>query len=477
MAFANPEATGLRLIETRASGVGTAAAAGVALAIGVTVAAGEVASVVAVAVAGGAIDTNPLPDGAGVAGLVPHAATTTIRSANAIAAKAAEMGLPRPSVLGIRRISLPSSDSDQGIVGPLVPAWVRQARPTQGAVSRSPGGQIGTTALGAGIICSVIEEPTNSFDGGPSACPFVAFEDDRDHRSDAPDYRHRCFAAPEPEPRAFPHQERYCLSDAFAGCPIFLDWARQEAAGVKAAAASAVIVASAAVDDIADADAGPAFLASRPRPTAAVDANAAGKRTGDASAGLWSYDAESKRTPAPAAPPPPSSLGAPAVAMARRGPTHPGWENPPRLETFPRLRSRDDRRANQPLLIVAVFITAIMVALVLYPFVFSSNHGPTAVGSGAQAPVGSGASQGSGASPSQGTGTSGLPRVSFQTYLVKSGDYMAKIAQRFNLTLYELQAANPLVPANGHIEIGQILNIPPAGYFTPPPASANPAGS
>jgi LysM repeat protein len=329
--------------------------------------------------------------------------------------------------------------------------------------------------VGAGIIYSVIEEPTNSLDGGPSACPFVAFEDDRDHRSDAPDYRHRCFAAPEPEPRAFPHQERYCLSDGFAACPIFLDWARQEAAGVKSGVAPAVVAASAVVDDTSAADDGPAFLASRPRSTAAAGVNAPVKRPGDPSAGLWSYDAESERTPSPAAPLPPSSLGAPAVAMARRGPTHPGWENPPRLETFPRLRSRDDRRANQPLFIVAVFITAIMVALVVYPFIFS-NHGSTAVSSGSPAPVGSGASHG-GASPSQGTGSSASPRVSFLAYPVVKNDYMAKIALRFNLSLYELMAANPQVPANGHIEVGQILNIPPAGFFTPPPASANPSAS
>jgi LysM repeat protein len=330
--------------------------------------------------------------------------------------------------------------------------------------------------VGAGIIYSVIEEPTNSLDGGPSACPFVAFEDDRDHRSDAPDYRHRCFAAPEPEPRAFPHQERYCLSDGFAACPIFLDWARQEAAGVKSGVAPAVIAASAAVDDTADADDGPAFLASRPRSTAAAGVNAAVKRPGDASAGLWSYDAESERTPSPAAPLPPSSLGAPTVPMARRGPTHPGWENPPRLETFPRLRSRDDRRANQPLFVVAVFITAIMVALVVYPFIFSSNHGSTTSASGSPAPVGSGASHGPGASPSQDT-ASASPRVSFLSYTVVNNDYMQKIANSFNLKLWELQAANPQVPADGHIEIGQVLNVPPAGYFTQPPATPIPSAS
>lgn len=160
--------------------------------------------------------------------------------------------------------------------------------------------------------------------------------------------------------------------------------------------------------------------------------------------------------------------------MARRGPTHPGWENPPRLESFPRLRSRDDRRANQPLFIAAVFMAAIMVALVVYPFVFGSNRGSATVGSGS--PVGSGASQGPSASPQSSVG-SPSPRFSFLAYKVVANDYMAKIAAKFNLSLYELQAANPQVPDNGHIEPGQILNIPPAGYFTPPPASANPSAS
>ena len=160
--------------------------------------------------------------------------------------------------------------------------------------------------------------------------------------------------------------------------------------------------------------------------------------------------------------------------MARRGPTHPGWENPPRLETFPRLRSRDDRRANQPLLVVAVFIAAIMVALVAYPFIFSGNHGST--GPSSPGPVGPGGSHGPSASPSQ-SQAQGSPRVSFLAYTVLKNDYMAKIASKFNLQLFELMAANPIVPPNGHIEVGQILNIPPAGYFTAPPASAVPAAS
>ncbi len=69
-------------------------------------------------------------------------------------------------------------------------------------------------------------------DGAP-ACPFVAFEDDRDARSTVPDHRHRCFAESRPAPRALAHQEAYCLSSAFPVCPTFQDWARREAAAAR----------------------------------------------------------------------------------------------------------------------------------------------------------------------------------------------------------------------------------------------------
>jgi hypothetical protein len=66
-------------------------------------------------------------------------------------------------------------------------------------------------------------------DGAP-ACPFVAFEDDRDERAASPDHRHRCYAEAHPAPRALAHQEAYCLASAFPVCPTFQDWARREAA-------------------------------------------------------------------------------------------------------------------------------------------------------------------------------------------------------------------------------------------------------
>jgi LysM repeat protein len=75
-------------------------------------------------------------------------------------------------------------------------------------------------------------------DGAP-ACPFVAFEDDRDARATSPDHRHRCYAEVRPAPRALAHQEAYCLSSAFPVCPTFQDWARREAAQAKASSSAA----------------------------------------------------------------------------------------------------------------------------------------------------------------------------------------------------------------------------------------------
>ena len=83
-------------------------------------------------------------------------------------------------------------------------------------------------------------------DGAP-ACPFVAFEDDRDERSDRPDHRHRCYAEVHPAPRAIAHQEAYCLSSAFAVCPTFQDWAQREAARTRGGVGSAVPPPGAAV--------------------------------------------------------------------------------------------------------------------------------------------------------------------------------------------------------------------------------------
>ena len=87
------------------------------------------------------------------------------------------------------------------------------------------------------MIAAMTDRGTPSTDAA-AACPFVAFDDDRDARSTAPDHRHRCFAEAVPAPRAIAHQDAYCLSPAFAVCPAFQDWARREAAAARSAPAS-----------------------------------------------------------------------------------------------------------------------------------------------------------------------------------------------------------------------------------------------
>ncbi len=92
-------------------------------------------------------------------------------------------------------------------------------------------GRVRALATGPGIIATMTDRATPG-DGSP-ACPFIAFEDERDERSASPDHRHRCFAEVRPAPRAVAHQEAYCLSSAFPVCPTFQDWARREAAKAK----------------------------------------------------------------------------------------------------------------------------------------------------------------------------------------------------------------------------------------------------
>jgi hypothetical protein len=297
------------------------------------------------------------------------------------------------------------------------------------------------------------DETVTSFREGHAACPFVAFEDDRDHRADHPDYRHRCFAAADAagEPRALPHQERFCLSAAFAQCPIFLDWARQEAAGVVDRAAAA----AAAADEAAAASArvatgAPAFLAGRGRTTPA-EATPAGTHSSDPGSGLWGFEGAPKRTIASATAPVRTTPSAPVVAMAaRREPTRPAWENPPRMDNFPRLRAREDRSNNQPLALAAMGVVVLLVALIAYG-VFGG--GGTGAGPGSSpspktsnVAVASGASGDILATPTAEEATpTAVPTL--RHYIVGHAKWEAtltSIAAHFGVSLALVEQANPL---------------------------------
>jgi LysM repeat protein len=193
------------------------------------------------------------------------------------------------------------------------------------------------------MIAAMTDRGLPIVDGAP-ACPFVAFEDDRDERATSPDHRHRCYAEVRPAPRALAHQEAYCLSSAFPVCPTFQDWARREAARAREARGAPPVPA----DDEPhrnpprDWSAPPPWTADPDLTTTAGGAAGAGGMASEAGqAGAGSFSIPDARAFDPEAadqgaePEPPSFLasraregqglaGSPADRMAGRGSEPPG---------------------------------------------------------------------------------------------------------------------------------------------------------
>ena len=200
----------------------------------------------------------------------------------------------------------------------------------------------------AGIIAAMTERGLPSADGSP-ACPFVAFEDERDERADRPDHRHRCYAVSEPAPRALAHQEAYCLSSAFPVCPVFQEWARREAAHARSGgtptptppARRSRPARRRALRPIPP----PTPTGTRsptpartdpPRTTGSDDATSARSRSGRV--GIRRATGRPRRRGPPELPEPPGPrAGPPPVARAGARPGRPAG----RPTTWPRARSRD----------------------------------------------------------------------------------------------------------------------------------------
>ena len=411
---------------------------------------------------------------------------------------------------------------------------------------------------------------------GPPACPFIAFEDERDERSSSPDHRHRCYAEVRPAPRALAHQEAYCLSSAFPVCPTFQDWARREAAQARSAGRSVVAppATSAAVNDDREPDgpddapepdrpiesevASPAAMAGRPEEPADDDAdqwaapphdeepvihrnpprdwaapppwagtaagpppNQPGSGSGaargqeqppgflasrDAGRGLAGSAADRLASGAPAssvvprgassspsAPPsdelvgligaagaagahgapapisrPPSGAYPTTTASGRR-PTvsstrtrvqqhdGPAWESAKRYEAYPTIKTRAGLPGIPRIAIWAGALGVAALALFFLPALLGVGGG----GTGAS-PSPSGTAVVATASPDP----TASPQPTQQTYILKSGDTLLKVAKKFGLTLDQLVAANKDTIKNpDKVKVGQEIIIP-----APPPA-------
>jgi LysM repeat protein len=429
-------------------------------------------------------------------------------------------------------------------------------------------------------------------DGAP-ACPFVAFEDDRDERAASPDHRHRCYAEPNPAPRALAHQEAYCLSSAFPVCPTFQDWARREAAQARSAgrAAAAPPAISAAVNDERDPEAsselGPPSEADTPAADASDGSAAGGSTDEDDDIDPWAAPAHDDEEPvihrnpprdwaapppwatgtgaagaaasgaggarpneapdflasrdparglagsaadrlaggSPAVPPPtrgassspsappsddlaglvgaggagaaagaaagsrasasaaapisrPPSGAYPTTTASGRRPTvsstrprtqqhdGPSWESAKRYEAYPTIK----RRAGLPgIPRIAVWAGALGVAALALFFL------PALLGIGGG---GTGASPSPSKTAAVATATpdpTPIPEPTAQTYIIKKGDTLLKIAKKFDLTLEELLAANKeRIKDADKIKVGQeiIIPLPTPDEVTDPSAAA-----
>jgi len=367
------------------------------------------------------------------------------------------------------------------------------------------------------MIGSMTERGLPIVDGAP-ACPFVAFEDDRDERATSPDHRHRCYAEARPAPRALAHQEAYCLSSAFPVCPTFQDWARREAAHSRADGPrtpdGATVLASEQPqrnpprnwsapppwagrgepppEDWAD-DAGRGLsgsyadrvasgteAAGMPAPgphhdddgDLGLEAESAAGAAAAAAAAAASEQASSA-PPYAAAPyaATPSAAAAPRQARGDEPPRHerrrdnaPEWERARPLEVYPTLRARRLPELSVPPLLVAVVAVALAAAVLFaLPGLLgfgsppaASSPTPSAVASVAPASI----------TPTQ------VPQPTQVTYIVQSGDTMSKIAKRFHVTLDDLIAANrETIPDPDQLQIGDVVIIPV------PVASSVPAAS
>ncbi len=373
-------------------------------------------------------------------------------------------------------------------------------------------------------------------DGAP-ACPFVAFDDDRDARATSPDHRHRCYAEVRPAPRALAHQEAYCLSASFAVCPTFQDWARREAAKATATAASAPSAISEGLesgygatdrpsahfdaedddlprrnpprewsapppwvgpdqdaDDQDDEQDGDHDIGPMPAPGGGLSGSFADRLAGPESAGadepVWRDSPPGTVTePTPSAyggpryedlPERPSrsargSRGAPSARPRDVEPLAGGpvWERPRRREAYPTIKTRMGL-GRLSVPSVVIGLAAVVIAAVALFFL------PALLGIGNPAATpgltGSAAPSGS-TGPTVAASPTEVPLPTQQIYVVQQGDTMSKIANRFGVPLQTLIDANKTtIPNPDKIKIGDQVTIPAAAPTTLPgvDASASP---
>lgn len=365
----------------------------------------------------------------------------------------------------------------------------------------------------------------------PHACPFLAFELDRDHRSDRPDDRHRCFAEPTAAALSVAHQETYCLSPNFAACPIFQDWAvraaaRPLASPVVAAAPQALPVDTASVAEPVTASNEELSATGAAAPAAAIAAAGIAAptfaTTFDDSAEHQQLSAFDEQQPSsnefdaehpgpvtavlipPPMPPAQSTqsagpsatvAAAPAFLASRsdRPPLNtardeivPSWDLDGRYGAEPPPNGGGSRVDGILTAIAVLAIIGLGIAAVLFlPGLI--NHGATKPSNAPSSFVlPSGQPLTSSTEPSAvatveptaepsiqssvepTAQASAGPQASPRLYRIKANDTLARIAQKFKVAVQAIIDANPQINDPNHVEVGQLIIIPQPPASSPP---------
>jgi hypothetical protein len=137
----------------------------------------------------------------------------------------------------------------------------------------------------------------------------------------------------------------------------------------------------------------------------------------------------------------------------------PAWERPRKYEAYPSLRTRVGLPALGGIGRVGLGALALLVAALALFFV-----GPMLLGIGSDQtgnPGGGGAATETPIAEETATPEpTPVPAPTPQIYVVKKGDTMSKIANKFDLTVEQLQAANPQIKNPNKISIGDEITIP-----------------
>ena len=312
-----------------------------------------------------------------------------------------------------------------------------------------------------GIICRMSEENAMSFGEGNAACPFLAFDDDRDHRADYSDSRHRCYAAAEPEP----------LDCVAPGAVLPLGGLRrlpglprmgQRGSGRRRRRRSARTPPS------GKASRKPGRRAGLPRQPAApprrrLHGSRPRRGPGFRAVGLRGRpqaNSDSRRSHRPSRAP--AFRAATTTPTSRRQVTKPDWENPPRYDELP--AAAPPRRPEQQPAAAAGRRGRL------------GRHGRPDPGAalrsqgrrrGYAQPVADRPLHPSSIAPR--SSPTPEPDRTFLVYRVRSGDTLNSIAVRNGITYEQIRAANPQITNPNHIQVGRVVYVPWQTWVIPSP--------